>query len=174
MSVVSRVKRAVKAVKDTIAPDQGPDPDADILDTLGKEHDEVQALLSSLQDAEGLAERRRLVQKIKHALVPHTKAEEKIVYDALIALRSKNAKVDGKEGYIEHELAARTLRKLEQAPPTSPDHKAAGKVLKELIDHHIKEEENNVWRDVKDSFSDEERTEMNRRFLAAKKKVKLA
>jgi hypothetical protein len=174
MSVASRVQKAVRAVKKSILPDQGPDLDADILDTLGKEHDEVQGLLSDLQEAEGAVERRRLVQKIKSALVPHTKAEEKIVYDAIIALRSKDAKVDGQEGYIEHELAARTLRKLDQAAPNSPEHKAAGKVLKELVGHHIKEEENNVWRDVKANFSDEERAAMNRRFLAAKQKVKLA
>jgi hemerythrin superfamily protein len=173
MSVASRVQRAVRAVKQTIAPDQGENPDADILDTLAKEHDEVQGLLSDLQEAEGAVARRRLVQKIKRALVPHTKAEEKIVYDAVIALKSKDAKVDGREGYIEHELAARTLLKLEQAPPNSPDHKAAGKVLKELVDHHVKEEENNVWRDVKSNFSDEERVAMNRRFLSAKQKIKI-
>jgi len=66
------------------------------------------------------------------------------------------------------------LRSWSRRRQNSPEHKAAGKVLKELVDHHIKEEENNVWRDVKANFSDEERAAMNRRFLAAKQKVKLA
>ena len=42
------------------------------------------------------------------------------------------------------------------------------------MDHHIKEEESNIWSDVKEHFDSDARMEMNRRFLAAKKKVKLA
>ena len=82
----------------------------DILDTLKKEHDEVKDLLENLSDAETAAQRRSLVQKIKAALVPHTKAEEKVVYDAVIALRDKDAQMDGHEGYLEHEWAAKTLQ----------------------------------------------------------------
>jgi len=47
-------------------------------------------------------------------------------------------------------------------------------VLKELIGHHVEEEERNIWAQVKENFSDEQREEMNREFLAAKKKVKVA
>jgi hypothetical protein len=38
--------------------------------------------------------------------------------------------MDGHEGYLEHEWAAKTLQRLESiANPASPEHKAAGKVL---------------------------------------------
>jgi hypothetical protein len=47
-------------------------------------------------------------------------------------------------------------------------------VLKELVDHHIQEEERNIWARVKENFSDQQRAAMNREFLAAKKKVKVA
>jgi hypothetical protein len=107
-------------------------------------------------------------------LVPHTKAEEKVVYDAVIALRDKDAQMDGHEGYLEHEWAAKTLQRLEAiSNAASPEHKAAGKVLKELVEHHIAEEERNVWADVKDHFSDDDRKEMNAMFLAAKRRVKV-
>jgi hypothetical protein len=46
-------------------------------------------------------------------------------------------------------------------------------VLKELVEHHIKEEECNVWSDVKKSFSEEDRFEMNVQFEAAKARVKI-
>jgi len=46
-------------------------------------------------------------------------------------------------------------------------------VLKELVEHHVEEEEKNVWADVKDNFSDEDRVAMNKKFLAAKSRVKL-
>jgi hemerythrin superfamily protein len=146
----------------------------DILDTLAKEHDEVQALLKKLVDSEKAAERTQLLKKIKTALVPHTKAEEKVVYDRVLRLKDKEAKVDGNEGYDEHGLADSMLKKLGKIKnKTSPEFTAAAKVLKELIDHHVKEEESNIWSHVKENFSDDQRIKMNREFEAAKKKVRI-
>ena len=174
MKVKTVAKRAARAISDTFSSSESDAPAADILDTLKQEHDEVKNLLENLSDAETPAQRRKLVQSIKAALVPHTKAEEKIVYDAVIALRDKDAQKDGYEGYLEHEWASKTLQRLESiANAASPEHKAAGKVLKELVEHHIEEEENNVWKDVKEHFSDEDRQEMNVSFLAAKRRVKV-
>jgi hemerythrin-like domain-containing protein len=173
MSMKSNIKKATNAVVKALTPENGPEK-TDILDTLKKEHDEVKSLLSDLQDAQTAAQRRSLVKKIKTALLPHAKAEEKVVYDAVIALRHKEAQTDGQEGYLEHELAAKTLQRLESiANGTSPEHRAAGKVLKELVEHHIDEEERNVWKDVKGNFSDDERVSMNTAFKAAKQRVKV-
>ena len=62
---------------------------------------------------------------------------------------------------------------LDKLTPNTPEFKASAKVLKELIDHHVEEEERNIWAQVKENFSDEQRERMNRDFLAAKKKVKV-
>ena len=174
MKVKTVVRKAARAISQTFSSDN-PNPEStDILDTLKKEHDEVKDLLENLSDAETPAQRRSLVTKIKAALVPHTKAEEKVVYDAVIALRDKNAQKDGHEGYLEHEWASKTLLRLESiANAASPEHKAAGKVLKELVDHHIDEEERNIWADVKKNFSDEDRKKMNVAFLSGKRRVKV-
>jgi len=173
MKVKTVVREAARVLNSTFASTNGSVESTDILDTLKKEHDEVKGLLEDLSDAETAAQRRTLVQRIKGALVPHTKAEEKVVYDSVIALRDKDAQMDGYEGYLEHEWAAKTLQRLESITnAASPEHKAAGKVLKELVEHHIDEEERNVWKDVKKHFSDEERKELNVSFLAAKRRVK--
>ena len=55
----------------------------------------------------------------------------------------------------------------------TPEFNACAKVLKELIGHHVQEEERNIWAQVKDNFSAEDRAQMNRAFEAAKKKVKV-
>lgn len=115
-----------------------------------------------------------MVRQIKAALIPHTKAEEKVVYDAIVALKDKEAQTHGQEGYLEHECAAKTLQRLEKIDnPTSPEHKAASKVLKELVEHHIEEEESSIWGDVKQNFDDAERRRMNVAFEAAKARVKI-
>jgi len=145
----------------------------DLLDTLKSEHQQVKGLLEDLQVADTAAQRKSLVNKIKLALVPHTKAEEKILYTAIIALRDKDAQTDGHEGNLEHDLAAKTLHKLSAiANANSPEHKAVAKVLKELVEHHIREEESNVWHDAKKHFSAKDRVLMNRRYLAAKARVR--
>jgi Hemerythrin HHE cation binding domain len=173
MGVTSAVRDAGKAVLKAV----GSQPDAaeqDLLDTLKTEHEEVKALLEDLESADTAPQRRALVQKIKLALVPHSKAEEKVLYAALIALKDKDAQVDGHEGSIEHDLVAKTLQKLGAiTPATSPEHTAAAKVLKELVDHHIREEERNAWGDAKEHFSEEERIAMNQRYLALKAQVKV-
>ena len=174
MKVRTVVRKAARAIGNTFSSSDSELESTDILDTLKKEHGEVKDLLADLSDAETAAQRRTLVLKIKAALVPHTKAEEKVVYDAVIALRDKDAQIDGHEGYLEHEWAAKTLQRLEAiSNATSPQHKAAGKVLKELVEHHIDEEEKNVWADVKKHFSDEDRKQMNVKFFAAKSRVKV-
>jgi hemerythrin superfamily protein len=146
----------------------------DILDKLKKEHDEVKALLKQMVESEKAPERTQLLKKVKAALVPHTRAEEKVVYNPVLALKDKDAKVDGNEGYFEHAHADMALKKLGTIKPaSSPEFTAAAKVLKELVEHHVREEEKNIWEDVKDNFDDDERIEMNRQFEAAKKKVRL-
>ena len=145
MRVKTVVRQAARAISDTFSSSDTEAESIDILDTLKKEHNEVKELLKTLSDAKSPAQRRNLVQKIKAALVPHTKAEEKVVYDAVIAVRDKDAQMNGHEGYLEHEWAAKTLQRLEAITnAASPEHKAAGKVLKELVEHHIEEEERNI------------------------------
>lgn len=170
MTIRSSIEQATKSVMGAINPAQESD---DILDTLHAEHEEVQDLLKELNDSEKAAEQKALVAKIKQALVLHSKAEEQVVYDRVSALKGEKPKIDGAEGYTEHALASATLMQLDKLEANTPEFKASAKVLKELIAHHVKEEERNIWAEVKENFSDEQRAQMNRDFLAAKKKVKV-
>lgn len=170
MDLKTTLQGARQTVIDTFNPADG----TDVLDTLKIEHDEVKALLKELVESDSAPRRKTLVKKIKAALVPHARAEEKAVYDAIIALKGNNYKIDGNEGYLEHALADTTLAKLGKiAQAKSPEFSATAKVLKELLEHHIAEEERNIWADVRANFDAKERATMNREFLAAKKKVRL-
>ena len=170
MNVVDKARRNVGRAMS--AEDEG--ADGDILDTLKQEHEEVAELLEKLVESESTPTRRSLLKQIKAALVPHLRAEEKVVYDAIRAQRGKQERIDGAEGYYEHALGDRMLANLEKIDkPNSPEFSAAAKVLKELVEHHVEEEEKNVWKDVREHFSDEERAEMNRKFLAAKSRVRV-
>ena len=171
MSIATSIAKAKRSIQQAVT---GEEPPADILDTLKEEHEEVASLLAQLVDSKSGAERKSLFKKIKAALVPHSRAEEKVLYDAIIAVRKKGIMKDGEEGYLEHGLADRMIATLGKiAKPMSAEFGAAAKVLKELIEHHIQEEENAVWADAKKHFSTEQRQAMNVAFLKAKKAVKI-
>jgi hypothetical protein len=173
MDVKARLKSASEKAAASLNPDKAAG-DMDILDKLKQEHDEVEEMLTELVESEGAAQRRALLGRIKAALMPHLKAEEKVVYDAVIAIKGEKNRVDGAEGYMEHDIAQKTLLKLDKMTKlTAPEFTAGAKVLKDLVQHHVKEEESNIWSDIKDNFDYQARVEMNRRFEAAKKKVNI-
>src|ERR1700742_2292041 len=101
MSITTNAARKVEKAM------TGNEPEADLLDTLKEEHELVSELLKKLVDSDDAQERRSLVAQIKANLVPHVKAEQKVLYDAIIALKDKDAQQDGEEGYIEHALASK-------------------------------------------------------------------
>ena len=172
MTIRSSIEQATKSVMGAIAP--GGEPSTDILDTLHAEHEEVQELLKELTQSESAAEQKALVAKVKQALIPHSKAEEQVVYDRVAALKGEKPKIESAEGYSEHALASATLKSLDTLTANTPEFKANAKVLKELIEHHVKEEERNIWAEVKENFSDTQRKQMNSEFLAARKAIRVS
>lgn len=169
MSIGTTLKKATRSVEKAIT---GTEPEMDILDTLAEEHEEVAALLHQLVDSDNSSQRRSLVKRIKAALIPHARAEEKILYDGVIGVKDKKAKIDGEEGYIEHHIVDTLLGDLDRIKDAmSPEFSAASKVLKEVVQHHVKEEESNVWSDVKSNFDSETRKLMNKKYLALKEEV---
>jgi hemerythrin superfamily protein len=174
MDLMGTIKKTGKKVGQALTGEEPAPGETDILDTLKQEHNEVKELLTKLVDSQRGAERKSLLRRIKQSLVPHVRAEETVLYDAILALRDKQSKQNGEEGYIEHGLADKMLGALGKITNAmSPEFSAAAKVLKELVEHHIDEEERNVWANARENFSDEERMAMNQRFLAAKKRVRL-
>ena len=171
MGIATALKKTQRKIEAAVT---GEEPEMDLLDTLKEEHEEVAAMLKQMAESESGPERKKLLKQIKAALVPHVRAEEKVLYNAILGVKEKSARQDGEEGYMEHGLADKmlaTLGKISNA--TSPEFGAAAKVLKELVEHHVKEEENAVWSDAKKHFSTEERQAMNKKYLVLKKTVRI-
>ena len=181
MNLIRRAKSKVRSLsnsrqtKGNGRANGGRDGGTDILSTLKQEHEEVAALLEQLVGTDSGPERKKLVKQIKSALVPHLRAEEKVVYRSVSRLREREARQDGAEGALEHKIAEQTLIGLgKMTNATSPEFSAAAKVLKELVQHHVKEEEQNIWKDVREHFSDDDRLAMNDRFESEKSRVRVA
>src|SRR6185312_9406349 len=99
-------------LKKTMTGEEENPADMDILDTLKQEHNDVAEMLDRLVESDSAAERKKLLTSIKMALVPHLRAEEKVVYETVRAMRGKEQQTHAEEGFMEHAMAERMLTQL--------------------------------------------------------------
>ena len=137
----------------------------EITEALKEDHDELKDLIGIVNDSDDADEIKSAFTKFAALLAKHSKAEEKVVYDALIGTGDEEPEQDAYEGYTEHMLAETLLKKLKDgADVTGPEWKAEAKVMQEILEHHIEEEEDTIFGDVEDNFEDDQREEMGAEF----------
>ncbi|WP_114954053.1 hemerythrin domain-containing protein [Sphingosinicella terrae] len=110
----------------------------DGLQLLAADHRKVEDLFEQFEKASGDGAKERIVRQICTELKVHTMIEEEIYYPAV---RGKVEDGDLDEAYVEHDSAKLLVNELEAAEPDESYYDAKVKVLKELIEHHVKEEE---------------------------------
>jgi len=110
----------------------------DGLQLLAGDHRKVEALFEKFEGASGTAAKEKLVRQICTELKVHAQIEEEIYYPAI---RGKVEEEDLNEAYVEHDSAKLLINELEAAEPDESFYDAKVKVLSELIEHHVAEEE---------------------------------
>src|SRR5579871_3648659 len=144
----------------------------DVRSLLEKDHDEVKEILVGLVDGKRGQSRAALLEKLKINLTAHSRAEEKVVYDALIKARAqKDVRALAEEGYVEHGVVDDLLKRLSRLDPATDLWKAHAKVVRELLEHHIEEEQNETFAELGEHFSREELIAMGEQFLRHKLRV---
>ena len=118
------------------------------VDLLKKDHKAVRELLKELADTKtrSAQKRERLFAKIHQDLKAHTTIEEEIFYPAYheAAKTHPDLKLFF-EAEEEHGLVDIVLGALQAGDPASEEYGAKCKVLKDLVDHHAKEEEGEMF-----------------------------
>ena len=146
----------------------------DIRTMLRQDHDEALKLARDMYESESGDERRALLRQLKPALLIHSRAEEKEVYDALLKLSDQDLRDLAYEGYVEHGVLDDLLEKLLKSRKTETDEwKAHAKVLLDLLERHMQEENERMCAALEETFSDEEREAMGRRFTTAKARLNM-
>lgn len=126
----------------------------ELMETLKKEHDEVKNIMGKLSDGSGRSKSRQaLFLKFKEELIPHMKGEEKHLYPAL--MEKKQARMKAMEAIEEHQAASTVLKSLDKLDMDAENWPAKMKVLKEMIEHHIEEEEEAVFEAAEDSLDED-------------------
>lgn len=112
--------------------------DTDATHILTKDHREVEALFAKFEKASGAKEKGSLADKICTELKIHAQIEEEIFYPAL------KGRIDDdllKEAYVEHDGAKILINEIVASSPDDEFFDSKVTVLKEEIEHHVKEEE---------------------------------
>jgi hypothetical protein len=118
----------------------------DPLTMLKKQHREVDALFKRAEKSERPDERRRIVAEIKENLELHMRLEEEMFYPAVREAPARAAEDTVLEAYEEHAVAKAAMARLSETDPEDERFSAKTTVLHELIKHHVKEEEQEMFK----------------------------
>ena len=137
----------------------------DAFELLKADHKKVAQLFDQLEAASGNA-KLGVFSQIKNELELHTHIEEKIFYPAL----EKPAETHDLilEAYEEHNVVKELLTELGGARAADDEWQAQAKVLRESVEHHVDEEENELFDKADDALSDEEIEALGERMEAEK------
>lgn len=125
-----------------------------LFEQLIRDHNEVKQILSDMAQSSNKSQKRELKNKIQTALVPHMRAEESVFYPAL--KQNRQSRDEALEAVEEHHAAELLLDEVLNLRPENEVWNAKCKVLMELVEHHIQEEEQQVFKMAREVISDEE------------------
>jgi hemerythrin superfamily protein len=147
--------------------------DNDIRSKLKADHETIRELAETMADDTGNAKRSAAFKQLKKIVTAHARAEEAVVYTALVKARSSpDSRDHGNEGFVEHGLVDGLMEQIAATRPAgSALWRARAKVLSELLDHHIQEEERDIFEELGEHFPDERREQMADDFEARKARL---
>lgn len=141
----------------------------DAISFLKKDHKVLRDLLSALEDTtERAAKKRRgILGQLGAAIRAHAKSEEEIFYPAFRkAAKTREDEQKFLEATEEHALVDVVLPDLEATKATSEVFGAKAKVLKDLIEHHAEEEEEEMFPRAKRLLAKDALAELGERLAA--------
>jgi hemerythrin superfamily protein len=141
---------------------------------LKSDHATVKRLMRELVETSDRAVKQResLVERIEREVKMHAQVEEEVFYPAFKA-RAEGSDAEDLfyEAAEEHHVVDMVLPALKAANPKSPEFAAKAKVLKELLEHHIKEEETEMFAKARQLFADDQLRELGDLMQARKDSV---
>jgi hypothetical protein len=135
----------------------------DAIALLKADHDKMRKLLTELESTteRGVKTRQELFATIKGDLTLHEVIEEEIFYPELKA--HPKAKDIVLEGYEEHHVVDLVMGELEQLDVSDESWGAKALVMKENVEHHMEEEEGEMFKQARQVFSREELEDLGAR-----------
>jgi iron-sulfur cluster repair protein YtfE (RIC family) len=141
---------------------------------LKGDHEKVAGIMEKIDGTteRGVKTREELFTQLKTELDLHAQIEEQIFYPALE--NADETREITLEAYEEHNLVKQLLTELESEPKDDEQWTAKFTVLKENVEHHVEEEEGELFKKARKVLSKDEVTELGNRLQEAKRQGKAA
>ncbi len=141
------------------------------LKLLEEDHKKVKKLMGEIEPTteRGVKTREELFTKLRGELEVHEAIEEEIFYPAL--KEHPKAKDLVLEAYEEHNVVDMVMGEIEDVAYDDETWGAKFTVLKENLEHHIEEEESDMWKQARAVFDDDELNKLGDRMSARKQEL---
>ncbi|WP_341522611.1 hemerythrin domain-containing protein [Pseudomonas sp. G.S.17] len=145
------------------------------IELLEQDHVRVKDILTQLSESTDRAIKKRtdLLAKLEMELTIHTQLEEEILYPAFKEAGSKEQDIMYYEAKEEHRTVdSLVLPDLKMTDPGTPEFSGRVKVVKELLEHHIEEEETEMFPQCKELLGKGRLEEIGAQMEALKAELK--
>ena len=141
---------------------------------LKEDHQKVSGIFQQIEPTTERAEKTRteLFAQLKQELDIHARIEESIFYPSI--KRAAETREVVLEGFEEHHVIKMLLKELESLPVDTEQWTAKLKVLKENVEHHVEEEEGEMFDNAREVLSAQQIDELGQRMAAEKERKKAA
>lgn len=134
-----------------------------IYEVIKQDHERHRDLLARIDETSGdTAVRRRLFEEFRRELTAHANAEEQTLYAVL--LENPKSQEQARHGIAEHKRGDDVLAELNDLDFDNPGWLARFRKLRHEVEHHMEEEEEDVFASARDVLDDARAIELARKF----------
>jgi hemerythrin-like domain-containing protein len=143
-----------------------------ILKDLHEDHEEVSGLIEQMLKSEDSKERTAIFKEMMAKLLAHSHAEQNVLYKKMEKSEDEESRSFVYEGENEHQIVEQQLQQMSRARnKASEQWTAQATVLKELVNHHVKEEESTGFSCARKEFDSEMLDKLGDQFRKQKEKL---
>ena len=147
----------------------GADNRHDVIELLNEDHDRVEELFATVKANED-GNNKDTFSKIQQELELHTHVEEQIFYPHLLENGDEELQKIVREGLEEHGQVKTLLSEIAELSGDDDQFKAKLKVLIENVEHHVQEEEDEMFPMVEDQIDEQMRARLGDLITAEKQR----
>jgi hypothetical protein len=142
-------------------------------DLLRQDHGKVKKLMEEIDSTteRGVKTRNELFTRFKQEMTIHERIEEEIFYPRLT--EQAKTKDIALEGYEEHHVVDMVMAELDDVPYDDERWGAKFTVMKENVEHHIEEEEGEMFKLARQALDSDELAELGERMESMKKDLQV-
>jgi hemerythrin-like domain-containing protein len=138
---------------------------AGVVTLIKEDHRKLESVFKQLESEP--EDVRGLLQQVAEMLIPHSKAEEQVVYPAIKSTAPDQGE-DVDDGIAEHHHVEEVLQQLLSGDPEAPGADGLIAAMIGEVRHHVEEEEEQILPTFAQEVSNDRLSELGEKFTAAK------